>query len=77
MMEFYREHYSIIDSIEDMSEIMVDYGYCAMFFFFFPLTPVIALISLLVEIQIDWFKLKEIYRRPIPYVPTFLSSQAK
>jgi len=64
-IQFIREPYAV--AIDDMTEIIVHYAYCTLFFFVFPLTPLIAFLSIMVEARIDGFKLLHSFRRPFPY----------
>jgi hypothetical protein len=47
-------------------ELMVQFGYNTLFAVAFPLAPFLALLSNLVEIVVDRFKILHLYRRPTP-----------
>jgi hypothetical protein len=54
------------NTLEDMSEIVIQYGYVTLFVFCFPAVPAIAFINNIVELKIDGYKLIKQCRRPIP-----------
>lgn len=64
-IEFALDEYS--GTLNDMCELVIQYGYVTMFVMAYPLVPFMALISAIVEIRIDGYKLLHSLRRPIPY----------
>jgi len=54
------------NTLEDMSEIVIQYGYVTLFVICFPAIPVIAFFNNIVEVKIDAYKLVKQCRRPIP-----------
>jgi len=62
--EFELEPYE--STIPDFDELIVQFGYVCMFVCAFPLTPLLALLSNIVEVYIDSNKLCKFTRRPEP-----------
>ncbi len=54
------------ESFEDWQEVITQYGYIILFASAFPLGPLFSLLANEVERRHDLFKLKYLYRRPIP-----------
>lgn len=48
-------------------EMVLQYGYVVLFCAAFPLTPLLALIELIIEIKVDAWKLCKLTLRPRPY----------
>jgi len=61
-MEVYDE---IMGTLQDYAELAVQYGYTTLFVIAFPLTPLLALISAILEIKVDGGKLLLNYQRPV------------
>jgi hypothetical protein len=53
-------------TLGDYLELSILYGYITLFAVAFPLSGVLAFISIAVEIQVDRFKLLNLVRRPVP-----------
>jgi len=64
-VEFGLEEYT--GTLYDMCELVIHYGYVTMFVVAFPLVPFMALVSAIVEMRIDGYKLVNCCRRPFPY----------
>jgi len=54
------------NTLEDMSEVIIQYGYVTLFVICLPITPLFALLSNIVEIKVDGVKLVRYSRRPQP-----------
>jgi len=54
------------DTLEDMSELVIQFGYVTLFVIAFPLAPIIALGANIVEARVDGWKLVDKCQRPIP-----------
>mmetsp|Transcript_7357 Transcript_7357/g.13946 ORF Transcript_7357/g.13946 Transcript_7357/m.13946 type:complete len:883 (+) Transcript_7357:60-2708(+) len=50
----------------DFDEIVIQFGYCSLFVVAFPLTPLLALVSNMIEMFLDAHKLCKLTRRPEP-----------
>jgi len=55
------------NTLDDMSEISIQYGYISLFFICFPIVPLFAFLNNIVEIRIDGIKLVRNSRRPLPF----------
>mmetsp|Transcript_10868 Transcript_10868/g.1641 ORF Transcript_10868/g.1641 Transcript_10868/m.1641 type:complete len:153 (+) Transcript_10868:1521-1979(+) len=53
--------------IDDYMEMALQYGYLVLFCAAFPLTPLFALIEIVIEIKVDAWKLCKLTKRPRPY----------
>lgn len=53
-------------SLEDYAELAIQYGYVTLFVAAFPLAPLLAYISNIVEIRTDGWKLLHAFRRALP-----------
>jgi len=53
-------------TLEDMAEIIIQYGYVTLFVICFPAIPLLAFFNNIVEIKIDGYKLVKNAQRPIP-----------
>lgn len=58
--------YKSDDTFSDYDELLVTYGYTTLFVLAFPLSPFLALLSFLIELKIDSYKLHTLCRRPPP-----------
>ena len=54
------------DVFEDYMEILITYGYCALFVVAFPLAPLLAMVSFYVELRVDALKFLDGSTRTIP-----------
>ena len=54
-------------TLYDSCEIVIHYGYVTLFVVAFPILPFVALVTAIVEVRLDGFKLLNFRRRPIPY----------
>jgi len=54
------------DTLEDMSELVIQFGYVTLFVVAFPLAPFIALCANIIEARVDGWKLVNSCRRPVP-----------
>eukprot|EP00485_Elphidium_margaritaceum_P006485 CAMPEP_0202685776 /NCGR_PEP_ID=MMETSP1385-20130828/1612_1 /ASSEMBLY_ACC=CAM_ASM_000861 /TAXON_ID=933848 /ORGANISM="Elphidium margaritaceum" /LENGTH=949 /DNA_ID=CAMNT_0049340211 /DNA_START=108 /DNA_END=2957 /DNA_ORIENTATION=+ len=54
------------NTIDDMSELVVQYGYVTLFCMAFPLTPLLALLNNIVEMKVDGTNLVKSLQRPHP-----------
>jgi len=61
-MEVYDE---IMGTLQDYAELAVQYGYTTLFAIAFPLTPLFALLSAILEVKVDGGKLLLNYQRPV------------
>jgi len=55
------------NTLEDMAEIIIQYGYVTLFVMCLPLIPMLALINNILEIKVDGVKLVRNSRRPLPF----------
>jgi len=55
------------NTLEDMSEVIVQYGYVTLFIICLPCIPLFAFLNNIVEIKIDGYKLVRYSRRPQPF----------
>mmetsp|Transcript_23431 Transcript_23431/g.62937 ORF Transcript_23431/g.62937 Transcript_23431/m.62937 type:complete len:1015 (+) Transcript_23431:163-3207(+) len=53
-------------TIDDYAELAIQFGYVTLFVVSFPLAPLLAYVSLMLELRGDAFKLLRICRRPLP-----------
>ncbi|ETO23310.1 hypothetical protein RFI_13873 [Reticulomyxa filosa] len=53
-------------TIDDMSEMVVQFGYVTMFVIALPITPLLSLINNIIELKVDGFKLVRESQRPHP-----------
>jgi hypothetical protein len=66
--------YGVDQSFEDHAEMVVDFGFTAIFVTAFPLTFILALFSNVVEIHVDARKLVDTCKRPYPHQARDLGS---
>jgi len=69
--EMKRESYDegeINGTVEEYSELMVQFGFVSLFSMAFPLVPLLAFLNNIVEMKIDKHKVMYMTRRPIPVV---------
>lgn len=65
--QYILQEYRALDAtLRDYSELVLQYGYVAMYVAVFPIGPFIALMAAFVKIRIDGWKLCQVYRRPQP-----------
>jgi len=50
----------------DLDELIIQFGYICIFVVAFPLAPAVGLISIVLEIVVDQYKMSNLVRRPIP-----------
>jgi len=62
--EFILEPYR--STFEDFNELVIQFGYVSIFIVAFPLAPLLALLSVMVELQIDAYKFTHLKARPTP-----------
>ncbi len=53
--------------LDDYLELVIQFGFVSLFSIAFPLTPLISLITNRFEIEVDKYKILNLYKRPIPY----------
>ncbi|CAD5209879.1 unnamed protein product [Bursaphelenchus okinawaensis] len=63
MNAFYSQHL-----FQEYVEMVIQFGFCAMFTAAFPLTPLFALLNNLLEVRGDSYKLVRMYRRPVALI---------
>lgn len=61
------EYDAMMGAIDDYAELAIQYGYVTLFVAAFPIAPLLAFGSNIVEIRTDGWKLLHAYRRPIPH----------
>lgn len=69
--EWKRESYDegeINGTVEEYSELMVQFGFVSLFSMAFPLVPLLAFLNNIIEMKIDKHKVMYMTRRPIPVV---------
>jgi len=55
------------NTLEDMSEIVIQYGYVTLFLICLPIVPLFAFLNNIVEVKVDGIKLVRYSRRPQPF----------
>jgi len=55
-----------LNTIDDMSEIIIQFGYVTMFVIALPITPLLTLINNIVELRVDGYKILNESQRPHP-----------
>lgn len=56
----------ILDQIDDYAELAVQFGYASIFVVSYPITPLVAFVSNLIEVKIDAYKLLRVLQRAVP-----------
>ena len=66
-LEFDREEYDVLmGPFGDYGELVIQFGYATMFFTAFPMAPLMAFLSNLMQIRMDLYKLCQLHRRAEP-----------
>jgi anoctamin-10 len=74
LLENYQVSIELDGTIQDYMELMIQYGFLAMFSLAFPLAFLLAFVNNIIEIQVDKAKILRFTKRPIPKVAASIGS---